>query len=345
MELIPEFPRVVTSSMRERFSSCAVKFKYETVLGLQPKGEESVHLHFGGAYAKAMESYRRVWYETQDYDTAVAEGLRALIVAYGSYEPPAGEKKTFDRLVAAYVEALVQYPPGKDHMVPVKGTLGRAIEFSFCFETGVLHPVTGEPILFAGRFDQLVDFNSAIFVFDDKTTKQMGPLWRKQWELRSQFTAYTVGANVHGYKVAGAVIRGCAVLVNEIRMAEALTYRPEWMVERWKARLVYDLNRMIEMWKLDYWPHEGEESGECTTYGVCPYHMLCSSPQPEAYYEAFFERKRWDPINREMINLAILPASIREAAQKELPPCELCKKPNNNGHATCDECVAAGKIL
>lgn len=318
MNILPEFPRVITSSMRERFSTCARKTYYETILGLQPKGDdENPHLKFGAAYAKAMETYRREWYTHGDFDTAVAEGLRALIVSYGEYVPPAGEKKTFDRLLAAYIEALVQYPPGKDAMVPVQGTLGAAVEFSFVFETGVLHPVTREPILVAGRFDQLVDFTGAIFVFDDKTTKQMGPLWKKQWELRSQFTCYTVGANVHGYKVAGAIIRGTAVLVNEIRMAEALVYRPQWMVDRWKARLQYDVQRMVDMWNSGYWPHEGEESGACTTYGVCPYHMLCSTPQPEAYYDTFYAQKRWDSIRREMISPSVLPTDIAEAVQKE----------------------------
>ncbi len=315
MELSREFPRVITSSARASFSKCEQRFFNEVVLGLQSKGQTSVHLTAGAAYAAALEGYRSEYEATQDYDAAVARGLEALIKSYGpnDYE---GETKTFDLVVAAFVEYLFNYPPGKDHVRPLKLETKAAIEFSFVFEIPeVLHPQTKEPLLFAGRFDQLVEYNGAIFVFDDKTTSSMGPLWRKQWDLRSQFTAYTVGALEHGYQVAGAIIRGMAILKTKCSTAEAITYRPAWLVERWRERLVFDCKRMIEAWHSNYWPHRGEESDACTSYGICPFMTLCTSHDPKPYYSVYYDVQRWDPIARERIRGDLIPSELKGEAK------------------------------
>jgi hypothetical protein len=139
-----------------------------------------------------------------------------------------------------------------------------------------------------------------LFVFDDKTTSALGPLWSKQWNLRSQFTAYTYGAQQHQLPVIGAIIRGMSILKSKCDTAEAIVYRPRWMIDRWVERLQWDVQRMIAMWNSGYWPNTGEESGACSDYGGCPFQVLCESEHPDNYIPVYFAEGRWDPMHREV---------------------------------------------
>ena len=302
----PEFPKVITSSLRETFNSCHQKFYLETICGTAPKGQ-NVHLEFGGAYAKALESFRVAYYQKyahqpheERFENAAIDGLIAAIAYWGTYEPDEGETKTFDRLVGAYIEYLCVFPPATDHIQPSMFQGRPRVEYSFLFEIpDCFHPVTNDPLLFAGRFDMLAEFNGGLFIFDDKTTGAMGVTWPKQWELRSQFTAYCYGAREHDKHVIGAIVRGMCILKNSFKTAEAIVYRPDWMIERWKTRLVWDVKRMIDMWNNDYWPHTGEESGACASYGGCPFTTLCLSVNTEQFRDSYYKDYRWDPLARE----------------------------------------------
>jgi hypothetical protein len=302
-----EFPPVISASLRSLFNSCHAKAYWSEIVGLRPKAT-SVHLTAGAAYAAALEAYRRTYYgsgpfpsEADRYDEAVFRGLEALIKAYGPNDPDPKEKKQFDRVVAAFVEYLYVYPPTTDHVIPSYSHLGPRVEFSFAFEIADLrHPTTGDPLLFAGRLDQLADFNGALFIFDDKTASSITQHWRRQWDLRSQFTGYAVGCQLHGLNVAGAIVRGMAILKESCNTAEAITFRPQWMIDRWKTRLVWDVKRMLDAWNNNYWPTTGEESGECTNYGLCPFTVLCTAEAPDRFTDVYFDQGRWDPIAREV---------------------------------------------
>lgn len=302
MEL--QFPRVISSTLRAEFNSCHKKFHFSTLMGLQRKDAQNVHLTAGSAYAAALEATRTHYALHSDYDGAVALGLEALIKSYGNYNPPDGEKKTFERTVAAFIEHLVAYPLASDPIKPSIGPNGvPRVEFTFTFEIpGCFHPVTGDPLLFSGACDELADFNGALFVLDDKTTGGIGPMWSKEWDLRSQFTGYVAGAREqHQLNVVGAIVRGMAILKEQCKTQQAIVYRPEWMIDRWKRRLTWDVQRMIQMWKDEYFPNTGEESGACTHYGLCPFHELCTTNPAfeQNFISTAYEVARWDPVKRE----------------------------------------------
>jgi hypothetical protein len=75
--------------------------------------------------------------------------------------------------------------------------------------------------------------------------------------------------------------------------------RPDWMIERWKKRLVWDVQRMIKCWEEGYWPNMGEENGECHSFGQCPFTTLCSSQHYEHFLDVEYEIVRKDPITHE----------------------------------------------
>jgi hypothetical protein len=298
---------MITSSLREAFNKCHKKMHWSVINGLMSKGE-STHLIAGAAYAKGLEAFRTQYYRIPEpertaeyFEQCAAHGLVALLSSYGPHEPALDSAKTYDGTVSAYVEHLVRYTIPGDHAAPSLGPNGPRVEFSFAFEIpGAFHPVTNDPILFVGRCDQIVDYNGALFVFDDKTTSALGPLWSKQWNLRSQFTAYTYGAQQHQLPVIGAIIRGMSILKSKCDTAEAIVYRPRWMIDRWVERLQWDVQRMIAMWNSGYWPNTGEESGACSDYGGCPFQVLCESEHPDNYIPVYFAEGRWDPMHREV---------------------------------------------
>jgi hypothetical protein len=290
------FPTVWDNTMRAEFVSCPKSFFYSFLHGVDI-AVPSVHLHAGGVFAKALEKTRRLYYTGQcGAEVAVANGLRELYSAYGDFD--AGDSaKSVDRLAGALEFYFERWPLETDTAKPVNTAHGPAVEFNFVLPIPeVIHPESGEPILYSGRFDMLADFNGAIYVEDDKTTTSLGASWANQWKLRSQFTGYVWGARQFGYDVRGAIIRGVSILKTKYDSAEVIVYRPEWMIEQWYAQLVRDLQRAKECYAAGIW--DVSLADACSSYGGCPFLRLCESPEPEVWANGpTYRLRRWDPTN------------------------------------------------
>jgi hypothetical protein len=76
--------------------------------------------------------------------------------------------------------------------------------------------------------------------------------------------------------------------------AQSLTYRPQWMIERWFAQMVKDVKRMIHAYLNDEWDL-ALHKGACAAYGGCPYALLCGSEHPEQWMGNYVVRK-WNPL-------------------------------------------------
>ena len=278
--------------------ACGQKLNLEYFQHWRPK-QPNVHLHAGKSFAVGLEVARKGFYdEGLDEATAVAKGFGALLLAYGSFETPEDSPKSADRMAAAYEYTMHQYRLSDPAIAaPIILPSGkRAIEFSFVEPVDFLHPETGNPILFSGRFDEVVNFGGGIFGEDDKTTSSLGASWSKQWDLRSQFTAYCWGAQKGGLALQGFLVRGTSILKTKFDTQQAITYRPAWMVDRWYEQLLRDLAHMQKMWESGIWDYNLDES--CNAYGGCVFRKICLSNNPEVWLEQGFERRRWDPIHR-----------------------------------------------
>lgn len=290
--------------MLAEFRACPWKF-FAQYLEHWKARDESVHLHAGAAYARGLEVMRKAFW---DGDAPVAEaeeaGLRALLTAYGDFECPDDSAKSADRMAAAFEYAASQYPLVSDPMKPIKRGTNHAIEFSFAEPLDFLHPETGEPILYAGRYDQIVEYADQPFGFDDKTTSSLGASWARQWDLRSQFTAYCWGAQRAGIPVAGFIVRGIAILKTKFDTQQAITYRAPWQIEEWLDTVHQDLEDMRRYWETGReWKRNLSES--CNAYGGCGLRKVCLTPSAErgVWLEQDFERRVWDPILREETRL------------------------------------------
>lgn len=327
------FPEVVDSTMLATLKACPQKFAYEYLGHWRPK-QPSVHLHAGAAFAKGLEVTRRSFYEIgARADDAVAIGLKALLEAYGHFECPSHIAKTAERMAGAFEFYWSNYPLDHD-TAPITLPGGKmGIEFSFAHPLPILHPETNNPLIYAGRMDCILSYAGGTYIVDEKTTSSLGPSWSKQWDLRAQFTGYAWGCREAGVRVDGAIVRGVSILKEKYDTQQAITYRPEWQIDRWFNELQYWLNHAIELWRVGFWPHSLDS--ECTAYGGCPFREVCASQDEAPWLEARFSKRKWNPLTRTEEGLG---ADV-------VNPCKLCGQPNLTPHKTCDTCRAQGKLL
>lgn len=291
------FPAVWDSSALAAFRSCPQKFALTYLQDWKPK-QESHHLRAGGAFARGLEVTRRAFYaDGRPAEESLEAGIGALLTHYGDFEPPSDSAKTAARMAGALEFYFSKWPLGSDPAVPARLGDRLGIEFSFATPLPLNHPSTGEPLMYAGRADMVADFAGGRYVEDDKTASQLGASWSRQWDLRSQFTGYCWAARAAGIAVQGTLVRGISILKNRYDCAEAVTYRPEWQVDRWLGQTVRDIQRAIRCWEEGYWDWSLDHA--CTEYGGCGFRQICLMQDPTPFLELNFERRHWDPLTRE----------------------------------------------
>lgn len=294
--MIP-FPSVIDASLMSAFRACPRKCYLEYFEHWKPK-LPNVHLHAGGAYAHGMEAARRAYFiDKLPPDESIARGMKALLEFYGSFECPSDSAKSLERMLGALEYYFFAYPLEKEEAVPSLIAPGRVgIEFSFAEPLPIKHPETGDPLIYCGRMDAVVDFAGARYILDDKTTSSLGASWPRQWNLRAQFSGYAWGCQQAGIPVQGALIRGISILKTRYDTLQALTYRPQWLIDQWYEQLLRDIKRMIVAWEENYWDANFDES--CNAFGSCVFTKPCMSQDPQPWLETDFERRQWSPITR-----------------------------------------------
>lgn len=294
----PPFPSIIDSTILGTFRSCPQKAFRMYVEHWKPAAE-SVHLVAGKAFAAGIEGVRRAFYvDKLPPEDALATGLVALIREWGAFEAAESDIKQFDRVCGALVYYFdVAWPLPTDKATPILFGDQHGIEFSFAEPLEVLHPTTGEPLIYCGRADMVAEYCGGIFNADEKTTSRLGPSWSKQWEMRSQFTGYCWALSRVGKKAAGTLVRGLSILKHEYGHAESITYRSPYEIERWYQQMIRDVKRMIACWEEGYWDYNLDHA--CTEYSGCPLVPVCKSPEPERWLQINFHKRVWNPLTRE----------------------------------------------
>lgn len=293
----PPFPLLWDSTMLSTLRACPRKMELLYVQHWKPQ-HESEHLVAGKAFAAGLEAARVSFYITGSSPAEAQDvGLEALFREWGQFEPPPDTPKTLDRVAGALEYYFSQYPLGEDGATPhIFGTSHHGIEFSFADPLPIPHPETGDPIIFCGRADMVADAFGGQFLYDEKTTTQLGPSWAKKWEHRSQFTGYCRGLRSHGFQPTGIVVRGVAIRKEGYDTAQVITYRSNWEIDRWERQVLADLRRAIQMWETGYWDYNLDDA--CVAYGGCGFTRVCKSPDPERWLPIYFTQKVWNPLDR-----------------------------------------------
>ena len=295
-----DFPRVFDSSMMASWKSCPQFFYRTYVQHLKPKGL-SVHLHAGKAFASGIEVAREQFYvHGKPAEEAVALGGMRLVKDYGDFECPPDSAKSLERTLGALEFYFDNYPLSHDKYPPITLPSGkRGIEFSFAVPIDRKHPQTGEPLIYCGRLDALLQLDSqtpGAYITDEKTTSSLGPTWSRQWDLRSQFTGYAWGCRESGIRADGVIVRGVSILKTKYDTQQAISFRAPWQIDRWYEELLLYIDDIIRAWETSKWRHNYDSS--CADYGGCALKNACSSEDPNPWLETYFERRAWNPILR-----------------------------------------------
>lgn len=294
------FPEVFDSSMMADLKACPQLWNLAHRLDWKGRGDNT-HLKAGGAFAKGCEVTRRAFYlDGQPAEESIQLGLEALMKEYGDHVPPtvgSAANKTIDRMAGAFIFYWDHYPLTHDGVSPIVLPGGkRGIEFSFAHPLPINHPVTGNPLIYAGRLDAIMNFAGGIWGYDEKTTSQLGASWGRKWGLRGQFIGYSWGSREAGIDLKGIVVRGVSILKTQYGTEESINTYASWQIDRWYSELLGWLEDAITWWKRNEYRHNFDES--CTAYGGCQFATVCQSPDKQPYLETMFEQRHWDPITR-----------------------------------------------
>ncbi|MCK5644197.1 MAG: PD-(D/E)XK nuclease family protein [Gammaproteobacteria bacterium] len=297
-ELTAIFPELIDSTMRNDYVSCEIKFEYARSYGLSAKGG-SVHLIAGGAFAKGVEVVRKLVYrDGMELMDALVQGVLAAWTEYGAFEP--GDKyvaKSAERVAYALVEYFTEYPPTTDKIQPYYRADGKpAIEFEFSFPLETLHPETGNPLLYGGRFDMVGEYLSSLWVVDEKTATRLGPQWLRSFTLRGQLLGYVYAAKSFGLPVNGFIVRGLSFLRDYYGHAEVVEVVPEYRLEQWREQIEIDAARMVKSYQDGRFSWALGEA--CNAYGGCPFKSLCDKQHWQEWWQQYFEIDYWNPLDR-----------------------------------------------
>lgn len=291
----PPFPEVIDNSMRSAFVACPKKFYWNYLLDLHSKND--LDLFFGACFAKGIEVTRLAyWRDHKTPKQSIALGGMAASKMWGDYPSNLNRNKNLVSLMDAILSYFIEFPLDGDRITPLMGPNGPLIERSFAVPIPkTKHPMTGNPIVYAGKLDMIGRFQDANFIVDEKTSKSLGEAWANNWRLRAQFTGYKWGISHFGVEVQGAIIRGIGILKRNITFLEVHEMREEFEVSAWLHQLQRDIARMVKCWRNGYWDINLDQS--CAAYGGCSFITLCKSKFPERWFGEYDVRK-WNPLDR-----------------------------------------------
>jgi hypothetical protein len=312
---LPDFPECWDSTIRSAFANCPRKGYWEFIRNLRKPGG-NIHLLFGGCFAKAMEVARKSYYiKGLSPTSAQVEGI---IAATQMWEAGDGDElvphvglaanKTYAALIDGIDSYFERWSLDSDLVRPLELPNGELfIEKTFAFPIpGTSHPQTRKPIIYAGRLDMLGVWKDTglNIVVDEKTSSQLGERWSSNWPMRMQITGYCKGAEIYGFKIRHAHIRGIGILKNDITFAEEIQNRDRWRIDRGMEQIRRDINRATEMYTkmsedlehgLEYHWDTNEDSA-CSSYGRgCQFIPLCTSQKPERWVHNYDE-VIWNPL-------------------------------------------------
>lgn len=288
--------------------TCLQKFFREYIERRCTK-EKSIHLHAGGALAQAFETFRRAYYTPGglcfgDVEASRADAARDLIHYWGEWNPVEKETKSLANTLLAFWDYFTAYPPENDRLKPLMLANGPAVEWSFAEPLTIMHPETGDPLCYCGRFDMFGTLGDAVYTVDEKSGGQVTKHWSAQWKLRYQFLGYNWAARQHGYKSFGALIRGVIIRTKDSDYPQAIMNYGEHIIARWHTQMLRDVQRLVDRWN-EYqrtgnpaaWDYDFGHG--CMSFNKpCEFMDLCGAKNPSIYYDDFGERL-WNPVEKD----------------------------------------------
>lgn len=293
---------------------CPRLYQYMMIEGWRPK-EESDDLTFGLIYHSALEEYDRRRAVGDDHLVAVRECVRHLLTESWTWKTN-NEYKNRANLLRTVVWYLDKFEDDPAETLIMKD--GRpAVEVTFKFELdwgpGEVKTVNYGTMyqtyyLLCGHLDRVVNYQSATFVMDRKTTKSQPTQWfYSNFEPDNQMTLYSfAGKMIFHTPIKGVIIDAAQVLQDSSAFGRGITYRTQDQIDEWLTDLRFLFAQFEDYAAEAYWPMNDKFCGtfrsEASGRIGCPFRSICgSSPQVrENFLKANFtkleESERWNPL-------------------------------------------------
>ena len=250
--------------------TCLRYYYYKHIIGWQPR-RTSVHLLFGGWYAKALEDYHCYVAGGMPHEEALHEIVQETLVETWVYEndengdpiPGTGEAWTTDHnaktranLIRTIVWYLDQF--GKDDtcstVVLSDGTA--AVEHSFQLDVD-------NGVVLSGHIDRLVEFSGKVYVQDQKTTgNTITKRFFDQFNPDTQMSMYTfAGHALFGTPVSGVMIDGAQIAVGFTRFERGFTYRDKASLNEWYDEAMFHIETARKATREQFFPKSTSSCG------------------------------------------------------------------------------------
>lgn len=285
------------------FEKCPRFYQLKLLEGWQPK-RKSVHLIFGGHFAKALERFHKYCAEGMDYWDAAREVVHKCLIETFEYEDtPEGKVakgpwnsehnvKTRDTLIRSIIWYLEHFQD--DQMKTLILANGKAaVELSFSFDLD-------DDLIYCGHIDRMVVYGEQVFVQDQKTSgSTVTAKFFNDFKPDVQMGGYSfAGGIIFDKAIAGVSIDAAQIAVGFTEFSRGFVDYVPTLVEEWRENTLATIKRAKQCHEEGFYPMTRTS---CGNYGGCEFRKICSTSKGlrDNYLRTDFEqRDRWDPLER-----------------------------------------------
>ena len=288
------------------FETCPRYYQLSILEGWEPVNK-SVHLIFGGIYAKALEQYfKYIAVDGMSEEESLRQVVRDTLVETWEHErDESGERipgtgtpweslhntKTRDTLVRSivwYFDHFAEEPAPLIHLSD--GT--PAVEYSFAIPLD-------DTYVYCGHMDRVVSYGGGNYVMDQKTSgATITPRYFEQFSPDNQMSGYSwAGKIIFDIPISGVIVDAVQIAVGFSRYERGFVPRSTKILEEWHANTL----QVIAEAKIAHETgHYRMNQTACGNYGGCQFRKICmrSPEHRDSVLRGEFKRReqRWDPL-------------------------------------------------
>lgn len=297
------------------FAKCPRYYKFVNIEGWQPR-EKSVHLLFGGWYAKALEEYFILTSAGISPEDALCEIITRVLfwtwvypedadldaAPFGDQTPLRGEPgpweslhnaKTRETLVRSIIWYFEEFGEDDPTEVVHLSDGSPAVELSFAI------PLDDE-IVYCGHIDRLVKFGEEVYAMDQKTSgTTITPRFFTQFSPDYQMSGYTFAGNImFENPVSGVIIDAAQIAVGFTAFTRGFVQKPPALLAEWREDLINTIEDARDKTRRGKFT---PNFTACDKYGGCSFRKICArAPEHRAaaLSQDFVRKPRWDPLKQ-----------------------------------------------
>lgn len=284
--------------------TCEFKYKLRQIDRWTAR-RKSVHLLFGGWFAKALEHYYKYVASGDPSSTALRKVVHETLIATWEYNlddqgeriPGTGHPwlsdhntKTRENLIRTIIWYVDQFE-NESLEVVLQANGKPAVEYTFAFEVD-----NGN--LFCGHIDRLVKYSGEYYIMDQKTTgSTVGPYYFEDFSPDTQMSMYTyAGQLIYQMPVKGIIIDAAQIAVGFSRFERGFTFRSKSELNEWYDDSLAHIENIQKCTRENHFP---KRTTSCGNYGGCEFRGICSrSPEVREQFLKgdFVKGEAWNPL-------------------------------------------------